>query len=119
LRYALSTSKDASFYSTAKTISHCADREESGGYSKRAVNKIEHFNLKESSYYIAGTGRSSIIANAIPHIVIALHDAEQHGEDLLEKHRAIIGNSLRLLYEELIWRMIDLSILSLQLSLEL
>jgi len=81
----------------------CADREESDGYARRAVHKITSFNLKNSNYVIAGAGRSSILSNAIPRIEMALRKAEECGDDLLETHRSIIGNSLQLIHEELIW----------------
>lgn len=81
----------------------CADREESTGTGKRSVDKIDRFNLPSSSYVIAGSGLSPILANALPRIRQSLEEAEKRGRDLRNEHQSIISSALRPLHEEMIW----------------
>ncbi len=81
----------------------CTDREQLTGTGKHSVEKIDRFSLSSSSYVIAGTGSSPILANALPRIRQALQEAENYGKDLRTEHQTIIGAALRPLHEEMIW----------------
>jgi len=81
----------------------CADRQQLTGAGKHSVEKIDRFSLSNSSYVVAGTGSSPILANALPQIRQALQEAEKKGKDLRAEHQSIIGAALRPLHEEMIW----------------
>ena len=81
----------------------CADRQQLTGAGKHSVEKIDRFSLSSSSYVVAGTGSSPILANALPQIRQSLQEAEKKGKDLRAEHQSIIGAALRPLHEEMIW----------------
>lgn len=81
----------------------CADREQLTGAGKHSVDKIDRFSLAGSSYVIAGTGSSPVLANALPRIRQSLQEAEKNGKDLRTEHQSVISAALRPLHEEMIW----------------
>ncbi len=81
----------------------CADKEQLTGAGKHSLDKIDRFSLSESSYVIAGTGSTPVLANATARIRQHLQDAERHGRDLRAEHQAVIGAALRPIHEEMVW----------------
>jgi 20S proteasome alpha/beta subunit len=82
----------------------CADKEQSDQVSKRTIDKIFRISLKESTFLVAGAGRSSIVANTCTRLGEELKRAEgQAGISIFDKHREIIETVLHEIHEQYIW----------------
>jgi len=70
----------------------CADREESGDGTKRAVDKLVEFNFRNSTFVFGASGVTAIIANLYTRLYEGLSANE---DDLLRSHTSIISDALR------------------------
>lgn len=72
----------------------CADREERDWYSKREVDKIHKLLLPPCEVFIAGAGRTGIIANACAEIFQALKEDVARQKNVLTGHKGRIESAL-------------------------
>jgi len=77
----------------------CADREELYGDSKREVEKISVIELPVGQIFIAGSGPTSAISQAVIEIRHSLIQALTSGEDVVRRHKAIIEATLKSIHE--------------------
>jgi hypothetical protein len=88
----------AAFRTQKNGILFCADREEIEGDSKREIDKIHRILLKPCEVFMAGCGRTGIIANACGEIFSALKDDVDRGKDILSGHKGRIESGLGSIY---------------------
>jgi hypothetical protein len=77
----------------------CADREESYGDTKREIDKISAIELPMAQVFIAGSGPTSVVNQAVIEIRHALMQALTSGEDVALRHKLIIEKALKSVYE--------------------
>ena len=84
----------AAFRTMNSGILLCADREEDDGYSKREVDKIYRLLLGPCEIFVAGAGRTGIIANACGEIFKALKEDADQQKNVLTGHKGRIESVL-------------------------
>jgi hypothetical protein len=81
-----------------------ADRERSDQFGKRSVEKLFRILTKQGTFLVAGSGRASIVDNALMRLDIALKAAADKNDVVLfDKHREVIETVLYEIHEEYIW----------------
>ncbi|HEX3661650.1 MAG TPA: hypothetical protein VHU89_09480 [Acidobacteriaceae bacterium] len=77
----------------------CADREENYGDTKREVDKISVIELPMGQIFVAGSGPTSVINQAVIDMRHAFIQALTSGEDLVRNHKAMIEETLKSIHE--------------------
>ncbi len=86
----------------------CADKEQSDQLAKRPIDKIFRIPLTQGIFLVAGSGRSSIVANTCTRLAEALTRSDsQPGISLFDKHRDIIETVLYEIHQQYIWARSD------------
>jgi hypothetical protein len=93
----------AAFRCSSGGVFLCADREETNSSYKRSVGKLGRLSLNNADFFIAGAGRSSILANTFERLRLTLVQADDNDVDLEANHQTLIRNVLRTIYEDFIW----------------
>jgi len=89
----------AAFRCTDGGILLCADREQDDGYARRPVDKIHRISgLIPCEIFIAGAGVTTVVTEAREEIEKALRAADASGINLLTEHKALIEETLKIVY---------------------
>jgi 20S proteasome alpha/beta subunit len=82
----------------------CADRERSDQSLKRSIDKIFRIVTNQGTFLIAGSGRSSIVDNALMRLDVELKKAAANPKVVLfDTHKDVIETVLYEVHEEYIW----------------